>query len=121
MPINQILLQATTIPQAIINESNLLTNVTSLPQLLSYTLILPYFSLFIVFIAIGIPFVRTKRIDISFLSGFMISLIFYLFSPNFISVGIVAFLGFVVALSVLYEVFVGRKGNKILHNVAKGE
>jgi hypothetical protein len=76
-----------------------------LPKALSYDLLIPYFAYFWVMMAVGVTFVATNphRIDMALLAGFIVSLLFFLVSSNFISVGVPIILFILTGIAVFYK------------------
>ena len=94
------------IPANLIAATN---SITSVPQALAYSFLLPSFSLILVLIAFGILWIRTRRIELGALGAFITSLVMYYISPNLITQQIVTTLALLLVLLALVALFLGKK------------
>lgn len=80
------------------------TNVTSVPQMLSYSFMLPYFGMGLIILAFGIGAVR-HRVGYGVLAAFVLTIVLFGISPKLISVADIATLGSLTGATLLYELF----------------
>jgi hypothetical protein len=93
----------------IVNMSN---SSYSIPYAFTYSMAMPYFSIGIIILIAGVVAVRTKRPDLTALSGLVSCILFYILNPT--NTEIYSLIGVFTAIMVisLFELFVKKRHEK---------
>lgn len=81
-------------------------------HLLAYSFILPFFSIGIVLLVVGIVYMRAKSLRLALITGLVVSLVLFGFSPSLESASIPAILGTLVGIKVLIDLRISRNSSK---------
>ena len=91
------------------NQTALLTSVSSIPMLLSFVFLVPDIALLLIFMAVGIVYVRTQKIERAAVSGLIIGLLIIWLMPKAVNTDtIVTLLGLLI-VSVAHELWSNSK------------
>ncbi len=76
----------------------------SISGVFSYSLALPYFSLAIIILIIGIVYMQTRKLSVSLIAGFVLGLVLYQFIPSNALLNTLLIIGVSIILAILESV-----------------